>query len=54
MWSLIVTQIKVGSWVRSLDVVVLWAVDTDREVITGSRFPFNPSGYTTQSLHCKR
>ena len=44
MWSLIVTLINVGSWVRSADVVVPWAIDTGRGLSLAPDFHLAPQG----------
>ena len=43
-WSLVMTWIKVGSQVRSLDVVVLWAINTGRGLSLAPDFCLAPQG----------
>ena len=56
-WSLSVswgmsTDRNEGSWAGTPSIFMPWTSTPDREVSTGSRSPFNPLGYTTQSPHC--
>ena len=41
---------RVGS---SLSIVVLWDSDLGRDVMTRTKHPFSPLGYTTQDSECK-